>query len=158
MTNIGQNEFLKLYDIIKSDNLTSFCLLYENNKQLLKFSFGRFPILSICYLYHSKKIISKFEKAMCKIKDFIIIDEPFLLYRDFRSICGHLIKVYANQTSFVMPLEMKAILHKDGFVKRNFAEFAKSAETCKNLTAIYNLSNQKCIIADKKIKIFAKKL
>ncbi|HAJ78123.1 MAG TPA: hypothetical protein DCO89_03555 [Clostridiales bacterium] len=158
MSGLEQKRITNLYNVIKSDDLTTFCSLLKFDNRLLKFSLGRFPLLSICYLYNSKKIIKAFEKDLIKVKDFIALDEPFLLYKDFKTKCGKAIRLYADKTDFVMPIEIKAILGHDLFVKRNFKKFTTNNLTNKNLVKIYNLKNQKCTILDNKIKISAKKL
>ena len=158
MSSLEQKGINNLYNVIKSDDLATFCSLLQFDNRLFKFSLGRFPILSICYLYNSKKIIKTFEKDLIKVKDFIMLDEPFLLYSDFRQKCGKAIRLYANQSSFIMPLEIKAIMGKNTFVKKHFSKFPQNELVNSNLVKIYSLNDQKCYISNKKIKISAKKL
>ena len=51
----------KLLEAIKKDDLKSFSLLMPTNADL-NLCYGRFPILSLLYMYSSFKILSKFEK------------------------------------------------------------------------------------------------
>ena len=152
-----QEEVLKLYSIIKTDDLASFCTLAKDTN-VLKLSFGRFPILSVCYLYNSKKIIEKFGKQLSAISEFDCVYEPFALYNDFKAKSGKSIRLYATKSIFIMPIEMQAILHKDGFVKRNLKRFAKSENTYELLERIYQLNDQLFTVKDDKVKISAKKL
>lgn len=158
MKGLEQKEILNLFNAVKLDDLTSFCTLLEKNADILKISFGRFPLLSVCYLYDSKKIVKRFKKDLIGIDEFIVIDEPFVIYKDFRLRCGKAIRLFANSNYKIMPIEMMAILQKDAFVKRNYKSFAKDEFTTEKLIKIYQLNNQKCQINDKNIKISAKKL
>ena len=44
-------------DLIKHDNLFSLKKLINNDKFILKYKYGIFPIISVAVLYDSKKII-----------------------------------------------------------------------------------------------------
>lgn len=152
-----QEEAIKLLNIIKADDLASFCMLAKD-RDISKLSFGRFPILSVCYLFGSKKILKKFEKQLCMIAEFECVYEPFVLYNDFKVKCGKTIRLYAAKNNFVMPIEMQAILHKDGFVKKHFKTFAKLESTSATLKKIYELYEQKFTESENKVKISAKKM
>lgn len=153
-----QEEVLNLFNIVKLDNLTSFCAQIKKDSSILNLSFGRFPLLSVCYLYNSKQILKKFKKDLMLIDKFNVAYEPFELYKNFRAKSGRALKLYANTSDIIMPIEIMAILHKDGFVKRNFKNFAKNKSTSQKLEKIYKINNQNCTITEKKIKISAKKL
>ena len=51
----------ELFVAIKEDNLVSFSSVMLSNSDL-NIRFGRFPILSLLYLYRSYSILSKYEK------------------------------------------------------------------------------------------------
>ena len=153
-----QKDAISVFNIVKNDDLSSFCMLLEKDKNLLKISFGRFPLLSVCFLYNSKKIIKKFENQLKLISNFDIEYEPYALYKDFKVKSQKSLRYYANTNDFVMPIEMQAILHKDHFVKRHFKQYAKAKTTEQKLTSIYNINEQKCSIKNQKIKISAKKI
>ena len=55
---MSQEIYTNLINAIKSDNLAVFSKLIKTNKNL---SLGRFPVLSICYMYSAKQIINHFE-------------------------------------------------------------------------------------------------
>ena len=151
-----QKDAKQLFDAVKTDNLASFCAL--TSEKNLNISFGRFPLLSVCYLYNSKKIIKKFEKQLLGLNEFEYIFEPFELYIKFRTLAGKNIRVYANKTNLIMPLEMLAVLHKDFTLAKKYKNGAKSATTEQNLQKIYELNNQNVKITENKIKISHKKL
>ena len=153
-----QTEAIKIFNIVKNDDLTSFCMLEKKHKKLLEYSFGRFPILSVCYMYNSKKIIKKFEKELAVKSEFTEIYEPFALYRDFRLKSQKSLRLYATQIKYVMPIEMLAILGQDWKVKKSYETFVKSNETDSLLKKIYELKGQKISIKDKNLKISLKKM
>ena len=153
-----QKDAITLYDIVKSDNLTSFCAQYEKDKSILNVAFGRFPLLSVCYLYNSKKIIKKFGKKLSKIIRFEVLSEPFVLYQDFKHKAQRNIKYYAGTEDIVFPIEMLAILHKDNLVKKQFKIVPKAENSFSKLEKIYANNRQKCSKKGKKLHISAKKL
>ena len=147
----------KLLEYIQTDNLAEI-LQIKGYEKLLNISYGRFPLLTLCYMYNSKKIISKFGKQMSTISDFAVVDEPFSVYCDFKNIAGKSIRIYATNTHIVMPIEMLAIMHKDRVVKKYYSIYAKSDNTQANLEKIYHLSEQNISYKKNKIHITLRKL
>ena len=145
-----QKEQKLFFESVKFDDLASFCAHIEKDENLLKTSFGRFPLLSTLYLYGSKKIIKRFEEKLLPIADFCVLNEPFELYKTFKNKSDKSLRLYAGKQNFVMPIEMLAILHKDAKVKKTF-----SGEKY-NLQKIYDFNEQKTQFEEKKIKISAK--
>ena len=148
-----REETIKLFDIIRQDDLSSFCAL-NSKTDILNISFGRFPILSVCYLYNSKKIIRCFGKRLLEKTEFESVFEPIALYKDFKPKAGKSLRFYAGKADKIMPIEMLAILGKDRKVKRYFKHFSKDEK----IKRIYDCKNQKAEIYDKKIKISHKKM
>ena len=58
-----------IFDSIKNDDLTLFSSLIESNENLC---YGRFPLLSICILYNSKKILKKYKNKLINIEKYNI--------------------------------------------------------------------------------------
>ena len=79
----------KIINSIKADNLMDFSQLVKDNQNLC---FGRFPILSICYLYGAKKIIKSYESKLCQIKEYKIVDESFEVYNKFKQFAGRCLR------------------------------------------------------------------
>ena len=153
-----QKDAILIFNSVKTDDLASFCMHLNKNPKLLNISFGRYPLLSACYLYNSKRIIKKIQQKTSEIDNFEIVYEPFELYKDFRVKSNKSLRYYAGTNDFVMPIEMKAILGCDHFVKKNFKSFATLDQTEQKLKNIYYSKGQKCEINGKNIKISAKKL
>lgn len=143
-----------LFFAIKADDEACFCNLVKGNENV---AFGRFPILSICYLYHSKKILKKFEKELSKINSFVRVDEPFVLLKDFHLLAKKVLRLYQDENCFVLPIEMLAVLHCDGKVQKTFQK-AKDKSSQENLQKIYQIFGQKVQIKNGKIKIFPSSL
>ena len=106
----------QIFNAIKSDDLVIFAGVIKGNENI---SFGRFPILSLCFLYGSNKIIDKYFDVLCKIEKYHVIDEFFEIYNTFKIVAGRALRLYVDG-SIVSPLEMLAILHKDNKVKKSF--------------------------------------
>lgn len=153
-----QNDATHVFNIVKNDDLASFCMLVEKNKDIMKICFGRFPLLTACYLFNSKKIIKKYQKKLQNVSDFDAVFEPFELYIQFKKKSGKSLRYYAGKDDLVMPIEVMAILGKDHFVKKHFKQFSKSSTTEQKLKNIYLSKEQKCEIKQQNIKISAKKL
>ncbi|MGN0960763.1 MAG: hypothetical protein ACI4PF_01025, partial [Christensenellales bacterium] len=139
----------QIFNAIKSDDLVLFSSLIKGNENI---SFGRFPILSLCYLYNSQKIIGEYKLKLCKIKEFTYVNEFFEIYNSFKKVAGRALRLYTNN-GIISPLEMLAILHKDSLVIKNFKLFNKNENILDNLRQIYLFNSQKVIITPTSIKI-----
>jgi len=135
---------------IKSNDLVSFSASIKGKENLC---FGRFPILTLCYLYNAKKILSKYERVLRGIDKYHVVLEDFEIFLTFRKVCGRTLRLYLKEGSIVSPIEMLAILHKDGLVKKNFKYIIKNEKILNNLKAIYSIHNQQVQIYTSIIKI-----
>ena len=153
-----QTEAIKLLEIIKQDDLTAFCTLIENEPSILYVSLGRFPLLSICYIYNSKKIVNKHKNQLNKINNYKKEFEPFVLYKDFKKICGRTIKLFADNQETVLPIEILAVLQKDSKLKKDFFIYSNNNYCFNRIEKIYKTYKRKFEVKNKKIKISAKKL
>ena len=141
-----RERLIKLYEAIKSDNeklFTSFML----SKSDLNICFGRFPILSLCYLYKSYKILLKYEKYLMPINKFDVVQEYFQIYKDFKRYAKKSLRLYACSDKIVYPLEMLAVLDERKLIKQKYKFLFKNEEILQNLQKIYNLNKKIEIIA-----------
>lgn len=146
----------KIFNAIKLDDLVTFSQLIKDCKNL---SFGRFPLLSLCYLYNAKNIIKKYHKTLGKIKEYQIVSESFEIYQKFKLYAGRCLRLYLDANSIISPLEMLAILKQDSLVKKYYNNYFKSIQTIKNLTIIYQaIYGQKIQISNTNIKLGRAKL
>lgn len=152
-----QRDSKLLFEYVKTDNLASFCALIKTDADL-QISFGRFPLLTVCYLYNSKKIIKKFFKKLAKIQNFETMPEPFEIYLKFKSVAKKSLRLYAGQQNLVMPIEMLAMQNNDALVKKYYKIMQKTPKTNGFLRKIYEFNEQNIKIENDKIKISHKKI
>lgn len=103
-------EEFKLYQAVRSDNLPLFGEIIDRQKGLLSICYGRFPLLSICYLYRSNKIIKKYEQQLASVKNYNRVDEEYDIYRLFKRYAARSLKFYVFEESKVTPPEMLAVM------------------------------------------------
>ena len=155
---MDQVDYKDILYAIKTDNLVLFSNFIKDNEYLC---FGRFPILSLCYLFNARKIIKKYKADLCLIKDYTIVDEDFEIYQKFRLVAGRALRLYVSG-DMVSPVEMLAILHRDKRVRKLFKICKENGvitdKIMTNLRAIYLISSQKVYICDSEIKTTRKPL
>ena len=101
------NKYLNLFEAIKLDDLVTFSVLIENESdKIFSTSFGRFPMLSVCYLYNAKKIVTMYEDRLIKIGNFVRVYEPFEIYDKFIKLSKKSFRLYLNDDSTIYPIEM----------------------------------------------------
>lgn len=152
---MNQVRFNLLLQAIKSNNLVLFSSYIKGNENL---SFGRFPILSLCYLYNANKIIKAFQAKLSKMTKYKVVDENFEIYKKFRTIAGRCLRIYSQENCTISPLEMLAILHRESFLKKNYNLFEKNDAIINNLKTIFSIFGQNVEIDEHKIKIYKVKL
>lgn len=129
-----------LLNAIKNDDLNSFTALVNENAEYLKLAYGRFPVLSLCYLFNAKKILSKFQKSLLSIVEFNNTYEPFSLSMHFNSLAKKSLQLYSSEKNKkVLPLEMLAILSKNHKLKKLYIKNSALADK-EYLKKIYELN------------------
>lgn len=141
--------YLQLFDAIKQDDLALFSSCFEGNENI---SYGRFPLLSLMYLYDAKKLYNAYFDVLCKVEEFRFIPEYFEISRKFRKSVGKTIRLYTN-ASLIFPIEMLGLLNKDIYLKRNYNKLAHNENIENNIKKIYAMRSQKIIITSSTIKI-----
>ncbi|MBR3885027.1 MAG: hypothetical protein IKJ33_00980 [Clostridia bacterium] len=127
-----------LLEAIKKDDLKSFSLLMPTNADL-NLCYGRFPILSLLYLYSSFKILSKFEKALLPIHNFRVVEERNEIYKKFKARAKKSIRFFSND-EIVFPVLMLGVLNEREILKHNFKFLYKNAEIVDKLKKIYKIN------------------
>lgn len=120
---------MDILEAIQKDNLVEFDKIVSGDFDLST-SYGRFPILSICYLYSSKKIIKKYESTMLQIEKYSFKEEYPNVYADFRKKAKRALRLYAGKNIVVSPLEMLLILKEYDKLNELYA-FAYKTELIK---------------------------
>ena len=71
----------ELITCIKKDDVKTF-LTFERENKLQTVRLGRFPVLSVVYLFGAKKIAAQIETRYVKVNSWTEEIEPFPLWRD----------------------------------------------------------------------------
>lgn len=153
-----QVDYANILKAIKLDNLVLFSGLIRGHENL---RLGRFPLLSLCYLYNAKKIIAEHKDSLLKLTDYKASAEPLEIYEKFKGVAGRSLRLYVDG-SVVTPLEMLAILGHDGKVEKCYKVYLKNNYTLeninKNLKAIYLIKNQAVTCFETGLKITTKRI
>lgn len=131
-------EFSKeLWDAIKRDDVKKY-LTFSEEIGIGDLRLGRFPLLSIFYIYRSKKLIARYEKQYLKINAYRTATEPFELYLDFTKVAGKCLRLYAgNENVIVSPLEALLITGKTHKLRKVYPSCVCSPTVRKNLSSAY---------------------
>ena len=144
-----KQKLLKLFEAIKRDDVKSFSFVMQSNSDL-NVCFGRFPLLSLLYLYGSYKILDKYEKYLFAINKFEVVFEPYEIYLKFKKVAKKSLKFYLKNDSIVYPVEMLGILDERFLLIKFYKVLFKNEEICNNLQKIYKLNHKIEIIANTK--------
>lgn len=136
-----ESSFLaKIHIAIKEDDVKAFDQLIT--QKLLCLSLGRFPLLSLCYMYQSTLILSKYEKQLQEItsQNYIKENEPIAIYPDFKAVAGKSLRLFA--VGMVNPAEMLALM---GFSEKLIYEWKnleRNPLIIANVKKIYQINYQ----------------
>ncbi len=106
-----------LLQAIKNDDTKAFAALMDKT-QCGGYRFGRFPVLSLMYLYKSRKLLSAYEAQFLEITNYKVVDEPIEISKKFTAKAGKCLRLYLNEV--VSPLEMLLILDRTAHLKRAY--------------------------------------
>lgn len=107
------------------------------DKESFSLSFGRFPLLSLAYLYSAHKVIKKFESKLSKIDEYVKVDENAEDYLAFKKRAGKSLRLYLNE-QIITPLEMSAVLSDNYGVRMNLENNTQNLDRVKK---IYRLTH-----------------
>lgn len=131
----------ELFVAIKNDDEKSFSSIMLS-KSDYNIRFGRFPILSLLYLYKSYSILYKYENEFLKISSFQEVFEPFDAYLKFKSKAKKSLRIFTKPQKIVFPIEMLAVLDDRTHLNNYYKFLYKNEEIQENISKIYIL-NQK---------------
>jgi len=126
----------QLLEAVKKDDVKLFIQLTDQRKGYLSVSYGRFPLLSLCYLYRSAGIIKAYEKILSQTTQHTVVEEDFSSYKKFRAHAGVCMRLYRGGRS-VSPLEMLAVLDETYYLSKVYPLFIKPEGTAENIRKIY---------------------
>ena len=133
---MAQSTEEKLLSAIEKDDIKAFNALMEE-VQCGGYRLGRFPVLSIMYLYNSRKIISAYEEKFIKISAWKELAEPTSVAKDFSNRAGKCLRLYLSEV--VSPLEMLLILDKTRKLKKVYPQSKPSEGVKSRLQTIYTI-------------------
>lgn len=125
-----------LLQAVKTDDIKAFVALRGKNS-LGAYRLGRFPVLSLLYLYNSKKILSSYEERFLRISDYTELPEPVEISEKFSEKAGKCLRLYFDEA--VTPLEMLLILNKTAKLKQVYPWTKPSQKVKDRLKAIYSI-------------------
>lgn len=120
-----------LLQAIQKDDIKSF------DAQWGRYRLGRFPVLSLLYLYKSRKLLSAYEDSFLKITGYEEKHEPISIYKAFSEKAGKCARLYLSEV--VSPLEMLLILDKTRRLKRVYPLVKPSSAVKARLQSIYSI-------------------
>ena len=124
----------RLFQALRRDDIKEFKSCMETN-YCGSLRLGRFPVLSVMYLYNSRRLLRVYEKKFLKHNSWQDVGEPPELGARFRGIAGKCLRLYLNET--VSPLEMLLLLDRNPKLKRVFSQAHITAPVKQRLKDIY---------------------
>ena len=125
-----------LFQAIKKDDIKAFSALTEN-AQCGEYRLGRFPVLSLLYLYRSRKILKEYEESFLKVSSYEELGEPIEVSKKFSAKARKCLRLYLDE--IVSPLEMLLILDRTQHLKKVFPMTKPSSAVKGRLKAIYSI-------------------
>lgn len=125
-----------LLQAIKQDDGKAFDALPEKAKHGT-YRLGRFPVLSLMYLYKARRLISAYEESFLKISNYDTLREPAEISSRFAEAAGKCLRLYLSET--VSPLEMLLILDKTKRLKQVCSYVKPTAAVKARLQSIYKI-------------------
>lgn len=126
----------KLLEAIEKDDIKAFDALMKE-APCGKYRLGRFPVLSLLYLYHARRIILAYEEKFLKISAWEELREPVGALKLFSERAGKCLRLYRSDV--VSPLEMLLILDDTKHLKRFYPFVAPSEDVKARLKNIYSV-------------------
>lgn len=123
-----------LLEAIKSDDLATFNRFAGS--RVGTFRMGKFPILSLIFLYGAQKIAKTYESAFMKYNNWEELPLLAEIPAKFASVAGKCLLIYSGD-EVVTPIEMLLILGKRNKVKTHYALISVSTAQKSRLQAIY---------------------
>ncbi|MDR3262766.1 MAG: hypothetical protein LBT30_00465 [Clostridiales bacterium] len=148
-----QNELIqKFFTAIKTDDAALFgeCLKESGGGEandLLRARFGRFPVLSLLYLFKSRKIIKLYQKPLIAVTEYRELIEYAEIYTAFKAYAGKCLRLYHEE--IVTPVEMLAIIGDFTALKELYSAFVPNLKIRNKLTEIFKIVYRKNIVPEK---------
>ncbi|MCL2847643.1 MAG: hypothetical protein FWE13_02705 [Firmicutes bacterium] len=136
-----QTNSQKVFEAILKDDCSQIENLLKNDSDVLSYAFGRFPVLSLCYLFEATSIIKKYSDKLFNLTYYKKATEPNEAYKKFKSIAGVHLRKYPS-TSIVTPPEMLALLEETPYLASNIKNLKPSQKARDNILSVCHRRNQ----------------
>lgn len=128
-----------LLEAIKKDDVAAFDAVIAQRKGALSLCYGRFPALSLCYLYDAKRIAAKYRTDLIG-RAYECVEGDYSCYRKFRSMAKRCLRLYVGGQRVVTPAEMLAVKGEFKQMSEVYAVSPKSEQAVNNITLIARLN------------------
>ncbi len=126
----------RLLQAIKTDDIGAYGALAETAR-IGEYRLGRFPVLSLMYLYKSRKLLAANEYELLRVSTYVKKNEPAEISVKFSSAAGKCLRLYCGEV--VSPLEMLLILDKTKRLTKVFPNAHTTEQIKSRLQAIYSI-------------------
>ncbi|MBQ7713184.1 MAG: hypothetical protein IJT69_05140 [Clostridia bacterium] len=129
------NETLRknLLESVKKDDVKGFGTMMT--PEVLCAVFGRFPLLSLLYLYDAKRIVKSYFAELVKERPRVKVDPYREAEERFRLRAGKALRYYADEA--VSPLEMLAIMGRGRELKKLYAVYPNAGRYLPAIHRVY---------------------
>ena len=124
----------QLLEVIERDDVNAFNALMGETR-CGSYRLGRFPVLSLLYLYRSRKLISAYEAQLLKIPSWEELREPARISKKFTKAAGKCLRLYLSEV--VSPLEMLLLMNEDKKVQKLYPQMKPSEGVRGRLKSVY---------------------
>ena len=129
------------------DDARAFEMLVRGDAGLLRLCFGRFPLLSLAYLYRAHRIAKICEGRIKECIGDLITAEPNQAYKLFCKAAGvNLIKYISKEV--VTPPEMLAIIKRTRYLKSRWKLFNPGVKEQAIIMSVYKRRGRPAVIQD----------
>ena len=126
----------RLLQAIKTDDAGAYGALAESAR-IGEYRLGRFPVLSLMYLYKSRKLLAAYEHELLRVSTYAKKNEPAEISIKFSGVAGKCLRLYYDE--IVSPLEMLLILDKTKRLTKVFQGAHTTEQIKSRLQAIYSI-------------------
>lgn len=128
---------------IKKDDVKAFGALTEGGRYF-SLCFGKFPILSLCYLHGATKILWKFERRLLKVDEFAPTFDDIDSYTLFKRRAGRALRLYLDD-GIVTPAQMLAVLGANYRLKFFVSRGYVSVKEYESIQKVYSLAHAQSV-------------
>lgn len=146
----------EIFSAIKSDDTELFSKHMQEKRTNISLCFGRFPLLSLCYLYKSVKIVKEYENELNNVLSYNFTDEIPEMYEKFRPLAKRCLRLYTDGR-IVSPAEMLALTEDSLYLKSVYPTLRKPGDAQENIEKIYRL-NHKQSVTQREDKIIIRRI